>query len=205
MRNIFDKLERASNLVRLGILAIMLLILVSGLIFLKPAQKNTGSAKTVSYSRRSSSSKASSTKKASSEDNTIQDAEVAVKKLEEERTDESLTQAQAAVDKVKDEDAKAKFQGRIQAVKDAMKTPEESTEPDSDQQQSFSHTPVAPVYRTPAISIEPRIQPQESSTPAPSSSPEVTPSPSSEIPSPSSDTSGASSNTVVPSQTSSEK
>ena len=132
MRNIFDKLEKASNLVRLGILAIMLLILVSGLIFLKPAQKNTGSAKTVSYSRRSSSSKASSTKKASSEDNTIQDAEVAVKKLEEERTDESLT-------------------------------------------------------------------------PAPSSSPEVTPSPSSEIPSPSSDTSGASSNTVVPSQTSSEK
>ena len=205
MRNIFDKLEGISVFVRSGIILILAAILISGLLFLKPAQKNTGSTKNVSYSRRSSSSDAGSTNQASSEDNTIQDAEAAVKKLEEERTDESLTQAQAAVDKVKNEEAKAKFQGRIQAVKDAIKTPEESTEPDSDQQQSFSPTPVAPVYRTPAISIEPRIQRQESPTPAPSSSPEVTPSPSSEIPSPSSDTSGASSNTVVPSQTSSEK
>ena len=176
MRNIFDKLERASNLVRLGILAIMLLILVSGLIFLKPAQKNTGSAKTVSYSRHSSSSKASSTKKASSEDNTIQDAEVAVKKLEEERTDESLTQAQAAVDKVKDEEAKAKFQGRIQAVKDAMKTPEESSEPDSAQQPAPSP---APAYVAPAVVNEVPAQPQENHTPAPSTSSEHTPSSSS--------------------------
>lgn len=178
MRNIFDKLEGISVFVRSGIILILAAILISGLLFLKPAQKNTGSTKNVSYSRRSSSSDASSTNQASSEDNTIQDAEAeaAVKKLEEERTNEGLAQAQAAVDKVKDEEAKAKFQGRIQAVKDAMKTPEESSEPDSDQQPV--PTP-SPAYVAPAVSSETPSQPQENHSPAPATSSEHTPSSSS--------------------------
>lgn len=174
MRNIFDKLEGISTFVRSGIILVLAAILISGLLFLKPAQKNTGSTKNVSYSRRSSSSDASSTNQASSEDNTLQDAEAAVKKLEEERTDESL--AQAAVDKVKDEEAKAKFQGRIQAVKDAMKTPEESSEPDSDQQPV--PTP-SPAYVAPAVSSETPSQPQENHSSAPATSSEHTPSSSS--------------------------
>ena len=176
MRNIFDKLEGISVFVRSGIILILAAILISGLLFLKPAQKNTGSTKNVSYSRRSSSSDASSTNQASSEDNTIQNAEAAVKKIEEERTDESLAQAQAAVDKVKDEGAKAKFQGRIQAVKDAMKAPEESSEPESDQQPAPSP---APAYVAPAVVNEVPAQPQENHTPAPSTSSEHTPSSSS--------------------------
>ena len=177
MRNIFDKLEGISIFVRSGIILILAAILISGLLFLKPAQKNTGSTKNVSYSRRSSSSYASSTNQASSEDNTIQNAEAAVKKIEEERTDESLTQAQAAVDKVKDEEAKAKFQGRIQAVKDAMKAPEESSEPE-DQQPAPSP---APAYVAPAVVNEVPAQPQENHTPAPSTSSEHTPSSSSTL------------------------
>ncbi|KJQ57927.1 hypothetical protein [Streptococcus cristatus] len=178
MRNIFDKLEGISVFVRSGIILILAAILISGLLFLKPAQKNTGSTKNVSYSRRSSSSDASSTNQASSEDNTIQNAEAAVKKIEEERTDESLAQAQAAVDKVKDEGAKAKFQGRIQAVKDAMKAPEESSEPESDQQPAPSP---APAYVAPAVVNEVPAQPQENHTPAPSTSSEHTPSSSSTL------------------------
>ncbi|WP_314482698.1 hypothetical protein [Streptococcus cristatus] len=177
MRNIFDKLEGISIFVRSGIILVLAAILISGLLFLKPAQNNTGSTKNVSYSRRSSSSDASSTNQASSsEDNTIQDAEAAVKKLEEERTDESLAQAQAAVDKVKDEEAKAKFQGRIQAVKDAMKTPGESSEPDSDQQPV--PTP-SPAYVAPVVVNEVPARPQENQNPAPSTSSEPTPSSSS--------------------------
>ena len=176
MRNIFDKLEGISVFVRSGIILILAAILISGLLFLKPAQKNTGSTKNVSYGRRSSSSYTSSTNQASSEDNTIQDAEAAVKKLEEERTDESLAQAQAAVDKVKDEETKAKFQGRIQAVKDAMKTPEESSEPDSAQQPV--PTP-SPAYVAPAVASETPSQPQENHSPAPATSSEHTPSSSS--------------------------
>ena len=178
MRNIFDKLEGISVFVRSGMILIVAAILISGLLFLKPAQKNTGSTKNVSYSRRSSSSDASSTNQASSEDNTIQNAEAAVKKIEEERTDESLAQAQAAVDKVKDEGAKAKFQGRIQAVKDAMKAPEESSEPESDQQPAPSP---APAYVAPAVVNEVPAQPQENHTPAPSTSSEHTPSSSSTL------------------------
>lgn len=178
MRNIFDKLEGISVFVRSGIILILAAILISGLLFLKPAQKNTGSTKNVSYSRRSSSSDASSTNQASSEDNTIQNAEAAVKKIEEERTDESLAQAQAAVDKVKDEGAKAKFQGRIQAVKDAMKAPEESSEPESDQQPAPSP---APAYVAPAVVNEVPAQPQENHTPAPSTSSEHTLSSSSTL------------------------
>lgn len=178
MRNIFDKLEGISVFVRSGIILILAAILISGLLFLKLAQKNTGSTKNVSYSRRSSSSDASSTNQASSEDNTIQNAEAAVKKIEEERTDESLAQAQAAVDKVKDEGAKAKFQGRIQAVKDAMKAPEESSEPESDQQPAPSP---APAYVAPAVVNEVPAQPQENHTPAPSTSSEHTPSSSSTL------------------------
>ena len=178
MRNIFDKLEGISVFVRSGIILILAAILISGLLFLKPAQKNTVSTKNVSYSRRSSSSdaSASSTNQASSEDNTIQDAEAAVKKLEEEHTNEGLAQAQAAVDKVKDEEAKAKFQGRIQAVKYAMKTPEESSEPDSDQQPV--PTP-SPAYVAPAVSSETPSQPQENHSPAPATSSEHTPGSSS--------------------------
>jgi len=171
MRNIFDKLEGISIFVRSGIILILAAILISGLLFLKPAQKNTGSTKNVSYSRRSSSSYASSTNQASSEDNTIQNAEAAVKKLEEERTDESLAQAQAAVDKVKDEEAKAKFQGRIQAVKDAMKTPEESSEPDSAQQPVPT---LSPAYVAPAVASETPSQPQENHSPAPATNSEHT-------------------------------
>ena len=176
MRNIFDKLEGISIFVRSGIILILAAILISGLLFLKPAQKNTGSTKNVSYGRRSSSSYTSSTNQASSEDNTIQDAEAAVKKLEGERTDESLAQAQAAVDKVKDEETKAKFQGRIQAVKDAMKTPEGSSEPDSDQQSVLTSSPA---YVASAVSSETPSQPQENHNPAPATSSEHTPSSSS--------------------------
>lgn len=176
MRNIFDKLERSSIFVRSGIILVLVAILVSGLLFLKPAQKNTGSTKPVSYSRRLSSSSAHSTNKVSSEDSTIQDAEAAVKKLEEERTDENVNQAQAAVDKVKDEEAKAKFQARIQAVKDAMKTPEEATESESDQQPAPSP---APAYVAPAVVNEVPAQSQENHNPAPSTSSDPTPSPSS--------------------------
>lgn len=176
MRNIFDKLERSSIFVQSGIILVLVAVLVSGLLFLKPAQKNTGSTKPASYSRRLSSSSAHSTNKASSEDSTIQDAEAAVKKLEEERTDENVNQAQTAVDKVKDEEAKAKFQARIQAVKDAMKTPEEAAESESDQQPAPSP---APAYVAPAVVNEVPAQPQENHNPAPSTSSEPTPSPSS--------------------------
>lgn len=176
MRNIFDKLERSSIFVQSGIILVLVAVLVSGLLFLKPAQKNTGSTKPASYSRRLSSSGAHSTNKASSEDSTIQDAEAAVKKLEEERTDENVNQAQTAVDKVKDEEAKAKFQARIQAVKDAMKTPEEAAESESDQQPAPSP---APAYVAPAVVNEVPAQPQENHNPAPSTSSEPTPSPSS--------------------------
>ena len=179
MRNIFDKLERSSIFVRSGIILVLVAVLVSGLLFLKPAQKNTGSTKPVSYSRRLSSSSSNSTNKASkasSEDSTIQDAEAAVKKLEEERTDENVNQAQAAVDKVKDEEAKAKFQARIQAVKDVMKAPEEASESESDQQPAPSP---APAYVAPAVVNEVPTQPQENQNPAPSTSSEPAPSPSS--------------------------
>ena len=176
MRNIFDKLERSSIFVQSGIILILVAVLVSGLLFLKPAQKNTGSTKPASYSSRLSSSSAHSTNKVSSEDSTIQDAEAAVKKLEEERTDENVNQAQAAVDKVKDEEAKAKFQARIQAVKDAMKTPEEASESESDQQPAPSP---APAYVAPAVVNEVPAQQQENHNPAPATSSDPTPSPTS--------------------------
>lgn len=187
MKNLFDKLEQSSIFVRLGIVLFLVVVLISGFIFVKPTQKTGQSTKIVSYSRRSSSSKAGSSSNASS-DSTVQEAESAVKKLEEEQTAENLSRAQEAVDKVKDEAVKEKLQSRIQAVRDAMSSnqaPTDSSEPVLEQQQSAS--PAAPVYRSPAVSTETPSQPQENPSPAPSSNPEPTPSPSSATPAPSSD------------------
>lgn len=78
MKNLFDKLEQSSIFVRLGIVLFLVVVLISGFIFVKPTQKNGQSTKIVSYSRRSSSSKAGSSSNASS-DSTVQEAESAVK------------------------------------------------------------------------------------------------------------------------------
>ena len=191
MKNLFDKLEQSSIFVRLGIVLFLVVVLISGFIFVKPTQKTGQSTKIVSYSRRSSSSKAGSSSNASS-DSTVQEVESAVKKLEEEQTAENLSRAQEAVDKVKDEAVKEKLQSRIQAVRDAMSSnqaPTDSSEPVLEQQQSAS--PAAPVYRSPAVSTETPSQPQENPSPAPSSNPEPTPSPSSATPNPSTDAGSA--------------
>lgn len=191
MKNLFDKLEHSSIFVRLGIVLFLVVVLISGFIFVKPTQKTGQSTKIVSYSRRSSSSKAGSSSNASS-DSTVQEAESAVKKLEEEQTAENLSRAQEVVDKVKDEAVKEKLQSRIHAVRDAMSSnqaPTDSSEPISEQQQSAS--PAAPVYRAPAVSTETPSQPQENPSPAPSSNPEPTPSPSSATPNPSTDAGSA--------------
>lgn len=153
MRSIFEKFDRIPIWVRIGVLLLLIVILITGLFFIKPNYKTSHQSSTVaSYSRASSSKVDSSNEKSSSnldkaktlDTQSLANAETLVKELEAEQTEENVSLAQAAVDKVKDLDAKAKLQDRIQAVKDTMvaNRAANSVQPQIQQQ---------PVYQTPTI------------------------------------------------------
>ena len=101
---------------------------------------------------------------------TVTDAEEAVKTLEAEQTEANVTAAQTAVDKIKDEEAKARLQARIQLVKEAMAAAQTSTVQQAPVQQQ---QPVyqAPAVQTPAAPVETPTQnpetPSTNTTPQP--------------------------------------
>lgn len=170
MRSIFEKFDRIPIWVRIGVLLLLIAILITGLFFIKPNYKTSHQSSTVAtYSRTSSSKVDSSNEKTSSnQDKTknsdtqnLANAEALVKELEAEQTEENVSLAQAAVDKVKDLDAKAKLQDRIQAVKDtiAANRAANSVQPQIQQQPVYQ----APTIQTPAVSstVDTQVQNEE--------------------------------------------
>ena len=170
MRSIFEKFARIPIWVRIGVFLLLIAILITGLFFIKPNYKTSHQSSTVaSYSRASSSKVDSSNEKTSSnQDKTkisdtqsLANAETLVKELEAEQTEENVSLAQAAVDKVKDLDAKAKLQDRIQAVKDtiAANRAANSVQPQIQQQPVYQ----APTIQTPAVSstVDTQVQNEE--------------------------------------------
>jgi len=91
----------------------------------------------------------------------LANAETLVKELEAEQTEENVSLAQAAVDKVKDLDAKARLQDRIQAVKDtiAANRAANSVQPQIQQQPVYQ----SPTIQTPAVSstVDTQVQNEE--------------------------------------------
>ena len=159
MRSIFEKFDRIPIWVRIGVLLLLIVILITGLFFIKPNYKTSHQSSTVaSYSRTSSSKVDSSNEKSSSnpdkakalDTRSLANAETLVKELEAEQTEENVALSQAAVDKVKDLDAKAKLQDRIQAVKDtiAANRAVNSVQPQIQQQPFYQ----AQTIQTPAVS-----------------------------------------------------
>ena len=157
MRSIFEKFDRIPIWVRIGVLLLLIAILITGLFFIKPNYKTSHQSSTVAtYSRASSSKAGSSNEKSSSnpdkaktlDTQSLANAEPLVKELEAEQTEENVSLAQAAVDKVKDLDAKAKLQDRIQAVKDtiAANRSANAAQPQIQQQPVYQ----APTIQTPA-------------------------------------------------------
>ena len=173
MRSIFEKFDRIPIWVRIGVLLLLIAILITGLFFIKPNYKTSHQSSTVAtYSRASSSKTASSNEKTSSnQDKTkisdtqnLANAEALVKELEAEQTEENVSLAQAAVDKVKDLDAKAKLQERIQTVKDtiAANRAANSAQPQIQQQPVYQ----APTIQTPAVSSTVDTQTQNEEAPS---------------------------------------
>lgn len=173
MRSIFEKFDRIPIWVRIGVLLLLIVILITGLFFIKPNYKTSHQSSTVAtYSRASSSKVDSSNEKTSSnQDKTknsdtqnLANAEGLVKELEAEQTEENVSLAQAAVDKVKDLDAKAKLQDRIQAVKDTIATNRaaNSVQPQIQQQPVYQ----APTIQTPAVSSTVDTQTQTEEAPS---------------------------------------
>ena len=173
MRSIFEKFDRIPIWVRIGVLLLLIAILITGLFFIKPNYKTSHQSSTVAtYSRASSSKAASSNEKTSSnQDKTkisdtqnLANAEALVKDLEAEQTEENVSLAQAAVDKVKDLDAKAKLQERIQTVKDtiAANRAANSAQPQIQQQPVYQ----APTIQTPAVSSTVDTQTQNEEAPS---------------------------------------
>ncbi len=170
MRSIFEKFDRIPIWVRIGVLLLLIAILITGLFFIKPNYKTSHQSSTVaSYSRTSSSKVDSSNEKSSSnpdkakalDTRSLANAETLVKELEAEQTEENVSLAQAAVDKVKDLDAKAKLQDRIQAVKDtiAANRAANSVQPQIQQQPVYQ----SPTIQTPAVSstVDTQVQNEE--------------------------------------------
>ena len=166
MRSIFEKFDRIPIWVRIGVLLLLIAILITGLFFIKPNYKTSHQSSTVAtYSRTSSSKVDSSNEKTSSnQDKTknsdtqnLANAEALVKELEAEQTEENVS----AVDKVKDLDAKAKLQDRIQAVKDtiAANRAANSVQPQIQQQPVYQ----SPTIQTPAVSstVDTQVQNEE--------------------------------------------
>ena len=175
MRNIFDKFDQSPIWIRLSVLSMLVVVLVAGLLFVKPDNKIAKQTTTpTSYSKRSSA-KASTTDKVAADKTkaaltqTVTDAEEAVKTLEAEQTEANATAAQTAVDKVKDEEAKARLQARIQLVKETMAAAQTSTVQQAPVQQQ---QPVyqAPAVQTPAAPVEAPTQNPE--TPSTSTTPQ---------------------------------
>ena len=173
MRSIFEKFDRIPIWVRIGVLLLLIVILITGLFFIKPNYKTSHQSSTVAtYSRTSSSKVDSSNEKSSSnQDKTkisdtqsLANAETLVKELEAEQTEENVSLAQAAVDKVKDLDAKAKLQERIQTVKDtiAANRAANSVQPQIQQQPVYQ----APTIQTPAVSSTVDTQTQNEEAPS---------------------------------------
>ena len=170
MRSIFEKFDRIPIWVRIGVLLLLIAILITGLFFIKPNYKTSHQSSTVAtYSRASSSKVDSSNEKTSSnQDKTknsdtqsLANAETLVKELEAEQTEENLSLAQASVDKVKDLDAKARLQDRIQAVKDtiAANRAANAAQPQIQQQPVYQ----SPTIQTPAVSstVDTQVQNEE--------------------------------------------
>lgn len=173
MRSIFEKFDRIPIWVRIGVLLLLIAILITGLFFIKPNYKTSHQSSTVAtYSRASSSKVDSSNEKTSSNQNktknsdtqSLANAETLVKELEAEQTEENVSLAQAAVDKVKDLNAKAKLQDRIQAVKDtiAANRAANSVQPQIQQQPVYQ----APTIQTPAVSSTVDTQTQNEEAPS---------------------------------------
>lgn len=169
MRSIFEKFDRIPIWVRIGVLLLLIVILITGLFFIKPNYKTSHQSSTVaSYSRTSSSKVDSSNEKSSSnpdkakalDTQSLANAETLVKELEAEQTEENVALAQAAVDKVKNLDAKAKLQDRIQAVKDTIAA--NATQPQIQQQPVYQ----APTIQTPAVSSTVDTQTQNEEAPS---------------------------------------
>ena len=173
MRSIFEKFDRIPIWVRIGVLLLLIAILITGLFFIKPNYKTSHQSSTVATYSRASSSKADSSneKTSSNQDKTknsdtqnLANAETLVKELEAEQTEENVALAQAAVDKVKDLDAKAKLQDRIQAVKDTIPANRaaNATQPQIQQQPVYQ----APTIQTPAVSSTVDTQTQNEEAPS---------------------------------------
>ena len=173
MRSIFEKFDRIPIWVRIGVLLLLIVILITGLFFIKPNYKTSHQSSPVaSYSRVSSSKVDSSNEKSSSnpdkakalDTQSLANAETLVKELEAEQTEENVALAQAAVDKVKNLDAKAKLQDRIQAVKDtiAVNRAANATQPQIQQQPVYQ----APTIQTPAVSSTVDTQTQNEEAPS---------------------------------------
>ena len=173
MRSIFEKFDRIPIWVRTGVLLLLIAILITGLFFIKPNYKTSHQSSTVATYSRASSSKADSSneKTSSNQDKTkssdtqnLANAEGLVKELETEQTEENVSLAQAAVDKVKDPDAKAKLQERIQAVKDtiAANRAANAAQPQIQQQPVYQ----APTIQSPAVSSTVDTQTQNEEAPS---------------------------------------
>ena len=124
MKTVLEKFDHSPLWIRLGVLAFLFGILITGMILVQSQSKSqthsvdstTIKASTSSLLQASTRQKEIQNEEIQEEEQAVQAAEEAVKQLETMQTLEDLQLAKTAVEKVKDAATKARFQSRIQAI-----------------------------------------------------------------------------------------
>lgn len=121
MKNILDKFDQGSVILRLFAILVLGVVLVAGLFYAKKEREEA--RREIIETVKVKEEKESVSNKPTQD---VQAAETAVKMLEENQKRENLTPAQEAVSKVKDTNVRANFEARIQAVLTAIEAAEQS-------------------------------------------------------------------------------
>lgn len=121
MKKYLERFDHSPLWIRLVILAVLVITLITGMVLVQRQSQTSQTA--ASSSARSSSKSSSSSKKdpvreaeIKAEEEAVKAAEKAVKQYEVLQTDDKLEAAQLALEEVKDEETKAKFQARLETA-----------------------------------------------------------------------------------------
>lgn len=119
MKDLLDKFERSSLVLKFLILMLALLILATGWIFAMHGNRESATRPVRSSM---SSSTTSSTDDSSDKEGAAREVDEAIKDLEANPSKEKLEQVRALLSKIEDEASRTAFESRLQAVEASLNT-----------------------------------------------------------------------------------
>lgn len=127
MKNLLDKLDQSSLIVKLLLVLTVLLILATGLFLSKSNDQQAA----VSQSPTKTSLRQTATSTSDNTEEIRKAAEKAVKDLEDNPLEEKVKVAKEAVNQLKDEDIKQVLMARIQLIEDGLSAHKQSSSADT--------------------------------------------------------------------------